>query len=77
MTYKETRNLNQECVGFSGQIKALSGDIIVVERLYELGLLPGENIRLCAKMIFGAPLIVEFGSITIALRNEEAECIEI
>jgi ferrous iron transport protein A len=44
-------------------------------RLAEIGFLPGESIRVLARMPGGDPIAVRIGSSTFALRRHEASCI--
>jgi ferrous iron transport protein A len=46
-------------------------------RLAELGFLPGERVRLIARLPLGGPLAVRVGTGTFALRREEAACVRI
>ncbi len=63
--------------GFSGTIANLKGDAHIVERLAELGLVPGNTIRVTGVVTFGEPLLVEVKGTHIALRRSEARCIQI
>jgi ferrous iron transport protein A len=51
------------------------GDI--VQRLAELGFLPGERVRLLARSLFGDPIAVRISSGTFALRRSEAACVRV
>jgi ferrous iron transport protein A len=46
-------------------------------RLAELGFLPGERVRLIARLPLGGPLAVRIGTGTFALRREEAACVRV
>ena len=70
-------SLESQKVGFEGRIKEISGDATVVERLYEMGFVPGEEIQLLSKILFGEPYVVEVRGSSIALRKSEARCIEV
>ncbi len=63
--------------GFKGTIKNLLGPDHLVERLYELGFVPGEALKVCSKLMWGEPVIVEVRGATIALRQAEAQCIHV
>jgi ferrous iron transport protein A len=66
-----------------------SGSVLAVEapsgvphsdlplRLAELGFLPGQPVRLIARLPLGGPLAVRVGTGTFALRREEAACVRI
>ncbi len=56
-------------------LHAIEGPPVVVERLYEIGFLPGETIRVLGRAPFGGPWIVEVRGVTVALRQSEAECL--
>jgi ferrous iron transport protein A len=50
----------------------------LVERLHELGFLPGERVRVIAHgPLARDPLAVRVGDSTFALRRHEARCIEV
>jgi len=42
------------------------------ERILELGLSPGREVRLLRRLPFGGPVIVQAGTLFLALRREEA-----
>ena len=70
-------SLSDASIGFCGTVRALKGPDFLVERLYEIGVVPGEAIRLERKMPFGDPYIVEVRGVSIALEKSEAGCIEV
>jgi ferrous iron transport protein A len=47
----------------------------VARRLAEIGFLPGEAIRVLARVPGGNPIAVRIGSSTFALRRHEAACV--
>lgn len=49
----------------------------LVRRLAEIGFLPGESLRVLAKVPGGDPIAVRIGSSTFALRRHEAACIHV
>jgi ferrous iron transport protein A len=63
--------------GFQGKIQNISGHETIVERLYEMGFTPGESIHLQSRVLFGEPFIVSIRGTSIALRKDEAQCIEV
>ncbi|MCB0327296.1 MAG: ferrous iron transport protein A [Bdellovibrionales bacterium] len=63
--------------GFQGVIEALEGQAELVERLYEIGLVPQETIHFKMRMMFNGPLVLSFRQATFALREEEAACIKV
>ena len=53
-------------------------DTGIVQRLHELGFLPGERVRIVARGPVGSdPLAVRVGDSTFALRRYEACCIRV
>ncbi|MCB0421653.1 MAG: ferrous iron transport protein A [Bdellovibrionales bacterium] len=69
--------LNLQKKGFCGVIDSLTGDPVIVERLHELGFLSGQVVTLLLKTPFAGPFIVKVNDVTVALRSEEAACIEV
>lgn len=67
--------LSDQTVGFSGKIQSLHGQQTVVERLLELGFVPGKNISILRKVLWGDPIVIELESISISLRKVEAQSI--
>lgn len=49
----------------------------VARRLAEIGFLPGETIRVLARVPGGGPIAVRIGSSTFALRPHEAACVRL
>lgn len=49
----------------------------VARRLAEIGFLPGETIRVLARVAGGNPIAVRIGNSTFALRRHEAACIHV
>lgn len=50
----------------------------LIRRLFDLGFLPGEPVRVLARgPVGGEPIAVRVGTSTFALRRQEAACIEI
>ena len=52
-------------------------DPSVLRRLAELGFLPGETLRVLARVPGGDPMAVRVGGSTFALRRHEARCIQV
>lgn len=59
------------------RVIALSGAPEIVERLEEMGLSKGRSLNLVRRIPFGGPYIVQAGSSFIALRADEAECLDV
>lgn len=50
----------------------ITAEPLVRERLLELGLAPGRKVRLLRCLPFSGPVIVQSGTVVVALRYEEA-----
>lgn len=61
---------------YRGRIVSVQGEEFR-ERLLEMGFVPGESVRILQKLYGGDPVIVEVQNISIALRLEEAACVEV
>jgi ferrous iron transport protein A len=48
-----------------------------VRRLTEIGFLPGEPVKIVARIPGGDPLAVRIGNSTFALRRREAACVQV
>lgn len=59
------------------EITQLSGSREQVARLYELGLYKGLEVSIQRKVAFGGPFIVQLGPGCVALREDEAQCIQV
>lgn len=55
----------------------LEGPALMVERLYEIGFLPGEHFSVLGKIPFGGPWLICVRGVTVALRESEAECLRV
>ena len=73
----QTLFLIDQKVGFVGLIRHLDGDEIIINRLRELGFIPGHQIKVKAKAPFGDPIVVEVNGTSVALRKGEAQCIQL
>ena len=70
-------NLNNKPVNFEGTIVDLVGDDEYTIRLRELGFIKGERVAIRGIVPFGGPLMVEIKGTVVALRQKEAECIQV
>jgi ferrous iron transport protein A len=59
------------------EIGAIQGDSNISMRLRELGFRPGVKIQLLGQAPFGGPFIVQIHSNVLALRRNEAECLQV
>lgn len=71
---KTANDLN---LGETSIIKKLNGPKEVTSRLRELGFIVGAEVTCLQKMPFDGPKIFQVSSITVALRSQESECLEI
>lgn len=58
--------------GQSAEIRTLSGDPALVQRLYEMGLLEGERVEVIAQAPLGDPIEIRFANSRLSLRRAEA-----
>ncbi len=47
----------------------------IVQRLYELGLRPGVEIKIIRKISFGTVTVIEYGHTRLALNQQEMACL--
>lgn len=73
----ETNPLAGHPAGSEWLLKSIEGPATLVERLYEIGFLPGEMIRLSGRIPLGGPWLVEVRGMTVALRENEVRCLRI
>ncbi len=64
-------------VGSSARIRRLTGDPALRERLVELGLAPGQSVRVLRRAPLGDPLEVQVRGYRLAVRGEEASGVEV
>ena len=58
-------------------VQSVGGEARLRERLVELGFTPGARVRVLARAAFGGPLQVEVHGGTIAVRRDEAACVQV
>jgi ferrous iron transport protein A len=63
--------------GGTARIRRLSGSPELRERLAELGLTPGQEVRMLRRAPLGDPLEVLVRGYRIAVRRDEAEAVEV
>jgi ferrous iron transport protein A len=63
--------------GTLSRIRRLSGDPAIRERLAELGLTPGQTVRMLRRAPLGDPLEVLVRGYRLAVRGDEAAAIEV
>lgn len=69
-------NLSQIKFGQQGTITQVKGDLLAL-KLFEMGVLPGEQVELENIAPFGDPIAVRVGEYKLCLRLEDAAHIEI
>jgi ferrous iron transport protein A len=63
--------------GGTARIRRLSGSPELRERLAELGLTPGQEVRMLRRAPLGDPLEVLVRGYRLAVRRDEAEAVEV
>ena len=58
--------------GQRADVLSVSGDPALVQRLYEFGLLEGEQVEVIARALLGDPIEISLGSSRLSLRKSEA-----
>lgn len=59
------------------EIAAMDGDAAITLRLRELGFRPGVKVQLLGQAPFGGPYLVQIHTTVLALRRNEAECLQL
>ncbi|MBY0369475.1 FeoA domain-containing protein [bacterium] len=68
---------DKQTAGTRSLLRALEGPSVLVERLYEIGFLPGEEFVFLGRAPLGGPWLFQVRGITVALRIEEAQCLAV
>ncbi len=55
------------------QVVDITAESAVRARLLELGISPGRSVKVARRLPFNGPLVLHAGSLSVALRVEEAE----
>lgn len=71
------RPLSQLSAPAQVQVRRLCGDPLLRERLVELGFTCGQRIEVLTRGAFGGPVHVRLRGGTIAVREDEAGCVEV
>ena len=74
------KNSNAKAASYAAgdfEITGYDGDQQLIERLKELGLSPGLKISLVGRAPFFGPLLFRLGAMVLALREEEAACLNL
>lgn len=72
-----TGPLHQQSFHKEHRIVGVQGDPLIVERLLEMGFAPGEVVNIRNQMMFSGPFIIEVQGTAVALRQEEAMCVQV
>ena len=64
-------------VGAKARVLQVRGDAILQQRLFELGLLPGVEVRLVRVAPLGDPLQIELLGYDLSLRKSDAASVQI
>lgn len=59
------------------EIGSVAGDSAIATRLRELGFRPGVKIQVLGQAPFGGPFLVQIHTNVLALRRNEAECLQV
>ncbi|MCF6228243.1 MAG: ferrous iron transport protein A [Planctomycetes bacterium] len=70
-------NLSEISVGQSALITNVSGDASLQQRILEMGILPGQQVRVIRTAPLGDPIEVEVMGYSLSLRKSEAVYIEV
>jgi Fe2+ transport system protein FeoA len=65
-------SLDRLSIGQSARILSLEGEPAILQRLFEMGLLEGDEIELLALAPLGDPLEIRRGDFRLSLRRAEA-----
>lgn len=71
------RNLTQVLDAQKVIIDHIDGPTSLTVRLVEFGFTEGEPVRVLGRALFGSPLYVEIRGAVMALRDEEAKCLQV
>ena len=63
--------------GDKARVETLTGDPALVQRLYEFGLLEGDEVELLAVAPLGDPVEIRIGNTRLSLRVREAACVTV
>lgn len=58
------------------EISEFQGDAVILERMHELGLRIGVQLKFIRQAPFGGPFLFQVSTTLLALREEELECLK-
>lgn len=73
----EKNTLNDIPAGCDGRVTAVNGGGRVVQRLMEMGVVPGVAVQVVKAAPFGDPIEVRVRGYSLAMRRNEADSIEV
>jgi len=74
---RKMQNLTQISLKVPVQILEVKGPAELCERLLELGLTAGSEVQVLSRIPFNGPLLVKIKGGVVALRNQEAQCVQV
>ena len=74
---KKLMRLPEVKIGSMANVVEVHGTGAVSKRLMEMGLVPGVRIRVVKTAPFGDPIEIRLRGYSLALRNSEAEAVEV
>jgi ferrous iron transport protein A len=69
--------LDRLTVGQRARIVALRGDLVLVQRLMEMGMLEGDEVELLAVAPLGDPIELRLGDSRLSVRRADAARVEV
>ena len=70
-------SLDKLTVGQRGRVIALRGDLVLVQRLMEMGMLEGDEVELLAVAPLGDPIELRLGDSRLSVRRADAARVEV
>lgn len=77
MHKKQIKTLANVLKGETAKVSSVTGTNAVTRRLMEMGIVPGEMVRVVKSAPFGDPMEIKVRGYHLALRRNEARMIEI
>ena len=70
-------SLDRLTIGQRARIVALRGDLVLVQRLMEMGMLEGDEVELLAVAPLGDPIELRLGDSRLSVRRADAARVEV
>jgi len=70
-------SLDRLTVGQRGRVIAVRGDLVLVQRLMEMGMLEGDEVELLAVAPLGDPIELRLGDSRLSVRRADAARVEV